>query len=169
MNRKKQAAEALTVAALAAALGIVLYRQGTFDARTPSFSAGAPDAPKVGPTPQDAIYAMLDAAREGDVPMYLAAYTGQMQASLQQAVAESGEEKFAAYLKSTNASIKGVAIAEPQALTDREVKVRIEYVYADRNEVQFAYLEKMGNQWRIARLDAAERIKTPVPYGAPVQ
>ena len=44
------------------------------------------------PPPQDAIYVMLDAARAGDVRKYLAAYTGQMEASLKQAVSESGEE-----------------------------------------------------------------------------
>jgi len=169
MIRKQQTAKVLTVAALAGALGVVFYRQGLFNARTPPFSGGAPVAAKADPTPQDAIYAMLDAAREGAVQKYVAAYTGQMEASLRQAVSESGEERFARYLKTGNAAVKGVAITEPQALTDREVKVRIEYVYADRNEVQFAYLEKTASGWRIARLDAAERIKTPVPYGTPVQ
>lgn len=126
-------------------------------------------APKADPTPQDAIYAMLDAAREGDVDRYMGFYTGQMEVSLKQAVAESGREGFAKYLRDTNVPIKGIAINEPQTLTDREVKARVEYVYQDRNEVQIYYLEKQGLDWKIARLEAAERVKTLVPYGTPVQ
>jgi hypothetical protein len=45
----------------------------------------------------------------------------------------------------------------------------VEYVYQDRNEAQIMHLEKAGNDWKIARVDGAERVKTPVPYGTPVQ
>jgi hypothetical protein len=92
-----------------------------------------------------------------------------METSLKQSIAEQGEVAFAKYLQETNAPIKGIAITEPQVLTDREVKARVEYVYQDRNEVQFFYLEKQGKLWKIARLDSAERVKTLVPYGTPVQ
>jgi hypothetical protein len=121
------------------------------------------------PTPQDAVYRMLDAARDGDVKSYLSAYTGQMEASLKQAVAESGEAAFTRYLKDSNAAIKGVALMEPQPLAEREVKLRVEYVYQDRNEVQQMIVEKTPAGWRIARVEAAERVKTLVPYGTPVQ
>lgn len=125
--------------------------------------------PKGEAAPQDAIYAMLDAAREGDVDAYLSAYAGQMQASLRQAIAESTEEGFAKYLRDSNAPIKGIAITEPEKLTEREVKVRVEYVYQDRNEVQYMYLERIDGDWLITRADATQRIKTLVPYGTPVQ
>ena len=64
---------------------------------------------------------------------------------------------------------KGIAISEPQPVTDREVKVRVEYVYQDRNEAQTMYLEKDAGSWKISRVDGAERVKTLVPYGTPVQ
>ena len=111
----------------------------------------------------------LDAAREGKVNEYLNAHTGQMEQSLRKAVAESTEAGFSQYLKESNAPIKGIALQEPLALTDREVKVKVEYVFQDRNEVQWMYLEKSGNSWRIARVDTAERIQTLVPYGTPVR
>jgi hypothetical protein len=159
-------AKVLTVA-LIAAIGVflVMRQQGT------TMSDVLPEMPaaKADPTPQDAIYAMLDAAREGDVDKYLGFYTGQMEVSLKQAVSESGRDGFAKYLKDTNAPIKGIAINEPQPLTDREVKARVEYVYQDRNEVQIYYLEKQDARWKIARLETAERVKTLVPYGTPVQ
>jgi hypothetical protein len=150
-----------TVAVLAAALGgIAVYRSGW-----------SPSPPQIAspPKPQDAVYAMLDAARAGDVNGYLAQYTGQMETSLRQAIAESGEAAFAKYLKDSNAAIKGVAVMEPQPLTEREVKLKVEYVYQDRNETQQLYVEKTPGGWRIARVDSAERVKTLVPYGTPVQ
>jgi hypothetical protein len=119
--------------------------------------------------PQDAIYAMLDAARIGDVKTYLSSYTGQMDAALKQSLAETTEAGFSKYLTESNAAVKGIAISEPQPLTDREVKVRVEYVYQDRNEAQTMYLEKGPAGWKIARVDGAERVKTLVPYGTPVQ
>lgn len=125
--------------------------------------------PKPDPTPQDAIYGMLDAARAGDVKSYLGNYTGQMSTALQQSIAETTEAKFSQYLKDSNAAIKGVAISEPQQLTDTQVKVRVEYVYQDRNEAQMMYLEKQSGAWKITQVDGAERVKTLVPYGTPVQ
>jgi len=125
--------------------------------------------PKPDPTPQDTIYGMLDAARAGDVKAYLANYSGQMTTALQQSVTETTEPKFAQYLKDSNAAIKGVAISEPQQLSDTQVKVRVEYVYQDRNEAQFMYLEKQSGVWKIVQVDSTERVKTLVPYGTPVQ
>ena len=58
---------------------------------------------------------------------------------------------------------------EPQPVSDREVKARVEYVFQDRNEVQYVYLAKMSGAWKISRVDSSERVKTLVPYGTPVQ
>lgn len=162
--KKERKAQLVTVLVLAGALGFALYKKGTFGA----ISLPQTTAPRQA-TPQDAIYAMLDAARDGDVSAYLNAHTGQMRTALDRAVAESTEAGFRKYLQDSNAPIKGVALQEPQQLTDREVKVRVEYVYQDRNEVQFMYLEKQDGAWKIARVDSTERIKTLVPYGTPVQ
>jgi hypothetical protein len=156
---------------IAALCGLVAARQSGWSpsALTVSDLINAAPQARQDPTPQDAIYAMLDAAREGRVPAYLGYYTGPMETSLKQSIAEQGQAAFGKYLRETNEPIKGVAITEPQALTDREVKVRVEYVYQDRNEAQYFYLEKHETGWKIARLDQAERVKTLVPYGTPVQ
>ncbi|MBM3814728.1 MAG: DUF4878 domain-containing protein [Acidimicrobiia bacterium] len=163
---KQRKAQLLTGLIMAGALAFVMLR-ATNRPVTDLIPVAA--QPKADPTPQDAIYAMLDAAREGNVQAYLAAYTGQMETSLKQSIAEQGEQAFGRYLKETNQPVKGIAITEPQTLTESQVKVRVEYVFQDRNEIQFYYLEKQGKEWKIARLDAAERIKTLVPYGTPVQ
>ena len=144
----------VTIAALLVAVGI--WYRGRISPQQPL-------------TPQDAIYRMLDAARAGNVAAYLASYTGGLQASLQQSIRESSEAAFVQYLKDSNAAIKGIAVGEPQPLSDTQVSVRLEYVYQDRNEAQTMQLEKSGGQWKIARVDSAERVKTLVPYGTPVK
>ena len=167
---KERKTQIVTVLVLAGAFGIVMAQKTGWKLSEVKVSDIVQrSAPKPEPSPQDAIYAMLDAARVGDVKSYLASYTGQMDAALKQSLAETTEAGFAKYLTDSNASVKGIAISEPQPLTDREVKVRVEYVYQDRNEAQTMYLEKGSAGWKIARVDGAERIKTLVPYGTPVQ
>jgi len=120
-------------------------------------------------TPEDAIYNMLDAARNGDVKKYMAAYNPSMQTALRQSITDSSDSGFRRYLQDTNATLKGVAVMPPKKTSDTEVKVRVEYVYQERNEAQTMYLEKSGSGWRIARVETAQRVKTLVPYGTPVR
>ena len=167
---KERKAQIVTIAVLAAAFGVVLAQKTGWklsDVKVGDIVQSP--APKAEPSPQDAIYAMLDAARVGDVKAYLTSYTGQMDAALKQSLAETTEAGFAKYLKDSNAAVKGIAISEPQTVTDRDVKVRVEYVYQDRNEAQTMYLEEGAGGWKISRVDGAERVKTLVPYGTPVQ
>src|SRR5258708_30132800 len=161
---KQRVAQIMTIAILVAALGVAAWRKGAWRPAASIAQTGQKES-----TPQDAIYAMLDAARSGNTAAYLAAYTAGMQASLRQAIAEQGETAFARDLRESNASIKGIAVAEAQPVTSSEVKLKVEYVYQDRNEVQEMYLERSANGWKISRAEAAVRIKTLVPYGTPVQ
>ena len=153
-------AHIVTVIVLVAALAVVLIRKTNW--RVP---AGQIESQ----SPQDAIYAMLKAARAGDVKAYLANYSGQTEAALRQALAESTEPGFANYLRDSSSSLKGVAVSEPQTITDLEARVRVEYVYQDRNEVQMMYLQKGSSGWKIFRTDGDERVDTLIPYGTPVR
>jgi len=165
-NRNAQLLTGILIAAIAAFL---VAKQRGLTPESVSEAVTSATVEKAPPSPQDAVYAMLDAARDGNVPGYMSHFTGQMTTLLDQSLAENGEAKFAEYLKRTNAPIKGVAINEPQKLTEREVKARVEYVYTDRNEVQNMFLVKIGEVWKIERLEETERIKTLIPYGTPVR
>lgn len=160
MTRQRKA-QALTIAVLVLLAAVVALRQSGW--KLPDRAAPR-DA-----TPQDAIYGMLEAAREGNVDAYLAYFSGPIKASLEQAVAEATGKGFARYLRESNAPIKGIAVTAPERLSEASVKARVEYVYQDRNEVQYMYLERTAGAWRITRLDAAQRIKTLIPYGTPVE
>jgi len=168
MSKPRQK-QLVTIMVLALAAGLALAGRNGW--RWPSIRRMLPAAstPQPAPSPQDAIYTMLDAARTGDVKAYVACYTGQMATALEASIRESSAQNFAQYLRNTNAAVKGVAVHEPEKLSDREAKVRVEYVYEDRNEIQTMYLEKAAAEWKIARIDGAERIKTLVPYGTPVK
>lgn len=120
-------------------------------------------------SPQDTIYRMMDAARDGDVRRYLGCFTGQMESTLRQIVAEKGDASLADYIRSFNASVKGVAIQELPFVTEREVRLSVEFVYRDRNEMQLYFLQQSSAGWRITRQENAEGVKTVVPYGTPVE
>jgi hypothetical protein len=152
--KNKAAARILTILILAGVVGAVVARKSRITAQ--------PEA-----KPQDAIYAMLDAARNGDVARYLASYTGPMAESLARAKSESPD--FAKYLRDSNAGIKGIAVMEPQPQPDGQVELRVEYVYQDRNEAQFFFLARTPEGWKISRVETSERVKTLIPYGTPVQ
>jgi uncharacterized protein YqeY len=168
--KKQRKAQVLTVAVLAAAIGVGLAAKTGWrlsDLRSlPMISRLAPQS---SPEPQDAIYAMFGAARTGDVKAYLASYTGQMETALRQELTETTESAFAKYLQDSNSAIKGVAVSEPQKMTDSEATVRVEYIYQDRNEAQTMYLEKGPKGWKISGADSDEQVKTLIPYGTPVK
>lgn len=138
---------------------VALVALGLFVVARPRGSVVTP-----GSTPQETIYAMLEAARQGDAAAWLNYYTGALGESLRRSAAEQGEARFAQALREANAPIKGIAVSDLSA-----AKLRVEFVYADRNEAQVFHLEKEGGRWKIARLEAAERVQTLVPYGSPVQ
>ena len=161
---KQRIAQILTVLILAGVLGGTLIKKNGWTFRTTRAAVRPTEA-----TPEDAIYAMLDAARKGDVQKYLAAYSGPMQTSLRQSIAESSNSAFSQYLQDTNAALKGVAVMAPEITSDREAKARVEYVYQDRNEAQNMYLEKTPTGWKITRVEIAQRVKTLIPYGTPVK
>jgi hypothetical protein len=156
---KQAAARIVTLLVLMGALGAVIVRNTDF-----RFSRLS-ERQEV--KPQDAIYAMLDAARNGDVARYLSSYTGEMAQALTRAKNDSPD--FAKYLRDSNAQLKGIAVMEPQAQPDGQVELRVEYVYADRNEAQFYFLSKTPDAWKISRVETSERVKTIIPYGTPVQ
>lgn len=124
--------------------------------------------PRRDPEPEDTVYAMLNAARTGDIRAYLASHDEPMRATLRKSFADSSDAAFATYLRESNAAVKGTAISDLGAVGS-ETRLRVEYVYEDRNEVQIMYLAEGPNGWKITRTENDERIATTVRYGTPVR
>jgi len=158
----------LTIAVLVAVLVVAALR--THQWRVPaSFQEWAlfrtnPRAPN----PEDAIYGMLDAARAGDVKAYLDCFSGPVRDQLVQAVRESTESTFSSYLIDQNAAFQGVAVSVVDRPSVEEARVRVEYVYGDRNEGQILSLKADSDRWKIVAIAGAEAIKTLIPYGTEV-
>jgi hypothetical protein len=112
---------------------------------------------------------MLDAARQGDVNAYLASFSGAPETELRRAISDSTPGSFAMYLRNTNSALKGVAVTAPETLGSNHVKVRVEYVYQDRNEAQIMRLEKLGSGWKIVDAGSSDRVRTPLQYGSLVE
>jgi len=119
-------------------------------------------------TPQDAIYGMLDAARAGDTTAYLNWFSGEMQTQLLQVEKEDTQPTFAAYLKSQNQALEGVAVSVTDRPSDTEAQLRVEYIYRGHNEVQGVQLRKESSGWKIVKVTNAEQLRTPLPFGTAV-
>ena len=158
----------VTLLILAAAGTFVIARQAGWELDYSSAPTALGSTFSRESDPRNTIYRMLDAARDGDVEAYLSCYMGELADRLRQSRDETTTQDFAGYLTERNQAIKGVAVSEPESVSAEEVRVRVEYVYVDRNEVQQLYLKKADGAWKISRLDAAAHVETPVPYGTPV-
>jgi len=165
---KESKVRAVTLAVIAVAALVAIGRKADWRLPTPDAGALLSAGPQVETKPQDVIYHMLDAAGQADAAAYLGCYSGPLLRRLEQSRDEMTPAGFARYLAQTNKQIKGIAVSEPAALSEREVEVRVEFVYQDRNEAQQFFLEKSAGEWKIARVSAAERVETLVPYGTPV-
>lgn len=155
MGNKKKIAQALTLVLMACLLGLFAYRQ-----------RGSPPPEEI--TAESAIWRMVDAARAADPERYLDCYTGEMEGQLRRNFQEMGPARFSEYLSTTHRQVKGIAVSPPQMTSSSEGRISVEYVYQDRNEVQQVHVRQVGKQWKIFRVESAERIKTLVPYGTPV-
>lgn len=118
--------------------------------------------------PEDVIWSMMDASRAGDVPSYLACFAEDLDRTLRKTAETMTETAFSDYLKQTSREIKGVALSNITSINDEELKIRLEFVYQDKNEVQYYHLKRVGDAWKIRYIEGSERVKTLVPYGTEV-
>ena len=167
---KDAKAQAVTVTVIVAGLAIIAWYQGGFERLD---FGGSDDSGFLGPRfvqagrteGRDLLH--VGRGADGLVDDYLDCYAGQMERTLRQSMEEMGPERFSEFLRERNRDIKGIAMNAPEE-SGNEAQVRVEYVYADRNEVQQIFLERAGDIWKIARVSEIQRVETPVPYGTPV-
>lgn len=162
--KNERVAQMVTIAVLAVTLVLAIGRKGGW--RLPSFRAAA-QTEETGP--QDAVYAMLDAARLGNIQAYLASFGGAQEARLRQSMSDSSPSRFGKYLEEMNSTVKGIAVTAPETVAPNQVRVRVEYVYQDRSEAQTMLMERRGAAWKIVDVSSSERVRVIVPYGTPVE
>jgi hypothetical protein len=160
---RARAAKLLTAAALAASFGLVALRT-----RRPAMPEGPPAAARA-QTPGDAVYAMLEAARAGDVEAYLNTLAGDQADLAARTLRETGLAEFRAALQRSQRGVKGIALRELEDLGGERRRIHAEYVFEGRNEAQQIGLVRRGGGWKIESVAAASPVSPAVPYGAPVR
>jgi hypothetical protein len=150
---------------LAVTLLVVLAREKHWN-----FSLGTSSVFKAGgvETPEDAVYKMLDAARAGDTKTYLDCFSGELRLQLSQVIKETSTIQFAKYLVAQNSAFTGVAVSVTANPSPADARLRVEYVYPERNEIQTVYLRRDEAKWKIFLVTGSEQIKTLIPYGTRV-
>ena len=123
------------------------------------------DAPA---SPEDLIWRMSDAAREGKAKDYLACFSGELRARLQKTASEMGEAKFTEYLQQLNREVTGIAVSDLAQSDPDTARLRVEFVLRGKNEAQTHHFKRLNGQWTIERVDDAEQVKVLIPYGIAV-
>jgi len=118
--------------------------------------------------PEECIRAMLDCAARGDIAGYLDCFDDELRANLQNKLERMGADKFARYLRERNKPVKGVAFSDVERTRKDELRMRVEWVFLDRNEVQRFTLKKVGGRWKIKDMSEPRYVKPLVPYGTKV-
>jgi hypothetical protein len=157
----------LTAAFLALLLGLIFLRAHGWrlPANVNTLFSRARSTPI---TPEDTLYGMLDAARTGNTAGYVDSFSGPLQQQIQQAVRESGKTQFAAYLTNQSSSFQSVALSVAAQPSDLEARLRVEYVYSNRNEVQTYHVRKLSSRWKIVGISGTDLTRTLIPYGTAV-
>jgi hypothetical protein len=119
-------------------------------------------------TPEDVVWRMSDASREGDVQAYLDCFSGALRQNLQKTISDMGEAQFSQYLKRLNGEMTGIAVSDLVLINESEATLRVEFVFRGRNEAQKHHFKLVNGAWKIEKLDGAEQIKPLVPYGSDV-
>jgi hypothetical protein len=156
---------AVTLAVLALTLLLVLAREKHWEFRRVAASVLKP--PRL-ETPQDALYKMLDAARAGDTKAYLDCFTGELRQNLSQVIKEKSARDFSKFLTAQNSAFTGVAVSVIENPDIANTRLRVEYIYPGRNEVQTVYLRRDEEKWKIFEVTGSEQIKTLIPFGTRV-
>ena len=147
-------ARVLAAIALFGAIGVGILR----NRKAPSETVG----------PEATVFAMIQAARTGNVSRYLASYGAPALENLRQTIREQGETAFADEIRRSNATIQGIAAADPE-ITGDSAKIRVEYIYTDRTQVQRLSLIRYPKGWLIVGTEEEELARMPVPFGATVR
>jgi hypothetical protein len=119
-------------------------------------------------TPDDAVTLLFQAAQRGDTPAYLATLSGTLRSSFESTQAQIGPEAFAASLRESMTGLKGLAVSPAGEASPDRAERDVELVFSDRSQRQRFVLVRQNGGWLVMRIDNAEAIKPPVPYGAPV-
>jgi hypothetical protein len=110
---------------------------------------------------------LLDRGRIGDVPGYLAAFTGPLRDRLEREARERGPDGFAGDLRRAADARKSHAIFAAVSDGPDACRIVVEAVYPDRNERQAYRLERTPSGWLVAAVEPVRSRSPEEKYGSP--
>jgi hypothetical protein len=124
--------------------------------------------PPVESTPAERVNAMARYSSEGMAPEYIDCFTGQLRAALEQTRDQMKPGAFGELLRNRSASVRGVAISDQTQPDENTSKMKVEWIFEDRNEAQYFTLLKVDGDWKISEMSGAQYNKPEIPYGTKV-
>jgi hypothetical protein len=165
----------LAALVLAAALASAAYHRLSVPGSrlpAPSFQLSSGREPRAASRePSQRIEDAFQAARKGDLDGYLAQFADPLRAQLARTRAERGDRYLRDYLARLTGPVKGLAFdpTRREEVAPETVRFPVEFIYADRNEIQTFVLQREGDRWRIRSIDTPRSAPTLIPYGTPIQ
>ncbi len=154
---KKRLPAIITVLLIASAL---LFLTGRERWSNMKFGETAPASP------EDVIWRMVDAARDGDARAYLDCFGGALRERLEKTANEMGASEFSRYLKKLNGEMTGIAVSDFEQSDEQTARLRVEFVSRGKSEAQTHRFRLIDGEWKIEAMEDAERINALIPYGA---
>ena len=164
---------------LIAAAASAALRAGSATGPPPGPRLPTPDSRLPTPDPQadrgndltEAVHDAFEAAKKGDLHAYLARFAEPLKGELSRTRAEKGDAYLRDYLTRSTAAVKGLAMDLTRTVdaAPGTVVLPVEFVYADRNEIQPFTLVRDGDRWRISRIESVRATATLIPYGTHIQ
>jgi len=119
-------------------------------------------------TPAGRVHAMARHSSEGKVNEYIDCFTGQLRADLEQTRDQMKPEAFAELLRRRSAPVRGIAISEQTQPDENTARMKVEWIFEDRNEAQYFTLVKVNGDWKISDMSNSQYNKPEIPYGTRV-
>lgn len=114
-------------------------------------------------SPEEVVWRMSDAAREGDVRAYLDCFGGALRQKLEKTASEMGASEFSRYLKKLNDEITGIAVSDLEQMDQQTARLRVEFVFRGKSEAQTHYFNLADGEWKIDGVEDAERVNALIP------
>ena len=130
--------------------------------------AGCGGKAEPGSAAADCIHNMLRYSREGRTAEYLDCFEPKLRAKLEGERDAMKAGEFADYLRRRAQPVRGFACSDETVLDENTNRIKVEWVFEDRNEIQLFSLKRIDGVWKIADMTEAQYKKPSVPYGTKV-
>ncbi len=119
--------------------------------------------------PEEALIAMVQALKAGDVSGLLRCFGGELGRRLEGIIEKQGRADLEQWLKRRGQAVKGLAILNKESRGANEVLVFTETVYEGRNKRQSFLLRRIDGRWKVVSSDFEAVSDWETDFGKSIQ